>query len=52
MFPYRWILGNQFVMEYVSWDTKIKDVSTEKILGNEVLMEHISVDMDNQHTFP
>jgi hypothetical protein len=28
-FPWRWILGNQLYMEHVSWDTKMKDVSTE-----------------------
>jgi hypothetical protein len=28
-FPYRWILGNIFVMEHISWDMKMKDVSTE-----------------------
>jgi hypothetical protein len=28
-FPWRWILGNQLVTEHVSWDTKMKYVSTE-----------------------
>jgi hypothetical protein len=28
-FPCRWILGNQLGTEYVSWDTKRKDVSPE-----------------------